>query len=65
MISKEIVQLEVMQKLDVKQMSQKEAVSILRIDTRQAKRLLRRYREHRARCWSNCPQIYSHHPDSK
>ena len=41
MSSKEIDQLEVMQKLDVKQMSQKEAVRIIRISTCQAKRLLR------------------------
>lgn len=45
MSSKEIDRLEVMQKLDGKQMSQKEAGRILQLSTRQVKRLLRGYRE--------------------
>jgi len=48
MSRKEIDRLEVMQKLDGKQMSQKEAARILQISMRQVKRLLRRYREHGA-----------------
>jgi len=48
MSSKEIDRLEVMQKLDGKQMSQKEAGRILQLCTRQVKRLLRSYREHGA-----------------
>jgi len=48
MSSKEIDRLEVMQKLDGKQMSQKEAGRILQLSTRQIKRILRRYREHGA-----------------
>jgi transposase len=48
MSSKEIDRLEVMQKLDGKQMSQKEAARILQISTRQVKRLLQRYREYGA-----------------
>jgi len=48
MSRKEIDRLEVMQKLDGKQMSQKEAGRILQLSTRQVKRILRGYREHGA-----------------
>ena len=48
MSSKEINRLEVMQRLLKKQMSQKEAGTILNVSTRQIKRLLKAYRVHGA-----------------
>ena len=45
MSSKEISRLEVMQKLDEKRLSQKEASTILGVSVRQIKRLLKSYRE--------------------
>src|SRR5512132_1995667 len=45
MSAKELTRLEVMQKLTQKRMSQKEAGRILRLSTRQIKRLLKAYRE--------------------
>ena len=46
---KEINRLEVMQRLDKKQMSQKEAGTILSLSTRQIKRLLKAYRHEGAK----------------
>ena len=48
MSSKELSRLEVMQRLDKKQMSQKEASEILHVSRRQIKRLLKAYRTHGA-----------------
>ena len=45
MSTKELSRLEVIQRLSVKQMSQKEAGEILHLGTRQIKRLLKRYRK--------------------
>jgi transposase len=48
MSTKELSRLEVMQRLDKKQMSQKEASEILHVCRRQVKRLLKAYRRHGA-----------------
>ena len=45
MSTKELGRLEVMQRLSEKRMSQKEAGRILKVSTRQIKRLLKAYRE--------------------
>jgi transposase len=45
MSAKEISRLEIMQKLDEKKMSQKEAMRILNLGVHQIKRLLKAYRE--------------------
>jgi transposase len=48
MSTKELNRLEIMNKLDEKRMSQREAAHVLSISVRQVKRLLRAYREHGA-----------------
>jgi transposase len=52
MSTKELSKLEVMQRLESKQMSQQEASQILNKGIRQVKRLLKTYREQGRQGWS-------------
>ena len=57
MSAKEINRLEVLQRLDKKQLSQKEAGTILSLGVRQIKRLLKAYRLEGARGVESCKVI--------